>query len=68
MKKPTKQSAAADDIRPEYDFRGGERGKYAPRYREGTNIVILDPDVAVKFKDSASVNTALRSLLKEPHR
>ena len=54
-----------DDLRPEYDFRGGERGKYAKRYREGTNIVVLDPDVAAKFKDSQAVNEALRSLLRD---
>jgi len=67
MKKNTKP--ADDDIRPEYDFSKGVRNKYAVRYREGTNIVVLDPDVAAKFKDSESVNAALRSLLvREPRR
>ena len=67
MKKNTKP--ADDDIRPEYDFSKGVRNKYAARYREGTNIVVLDPDVAAKFKDSESVNAALRSLLvREPRR
>ena len=54
-----------DDIRPEYDFRGGQRGKYAQRYREGTNIVVLDPDVAAEFKDSQAVNEALRNILED---
>ena len=51
-----------DEMLPEYDFRGGVRGKYAARYAEGTNIVLLDPDVAAAFPDSAAVNTALRAL------
>ena len=46
----------------EYDFRGGVRGKYAKRYSQGTNIVILEPDVARNFPDSKSVNKALREL------
>ena len=51
-----------DDILPEYDFSHGKRNKYAKRYREGTNVVLLDPDVAVLFPDSAAVNEALRAL------
>jgi len=51
-------------MRPEYDFSGGVRGKYVQRFREGTNIVILEPDVAAEFKDSAAVNDALREVLK----
>jgi len=51
-------------MRPEYDFSGGVRGKYAQRFREGTNVIVLDPDVAAAFKDSAAVNDALRKLLK----
>ncbi|HCG03270.1 MAG TPA: hypothetical protein DEV93_22375 [Chloroflexi bacterium] len=47
---------------PEYDFRGGVRGKYAKRYAEGTNVVLLDPDVAAAFPDAAAVNAALRAL------
>jgi len=51
-------------MRPEYDFSGGVRGKYANRYRKGTNVVLLDPDVAAAFPDSTSVNEALRALLE----
>jgi len=63
-KNPSKPSASSDEMRPEYDFSKGERGKYAQRFREGTNVVVLDPDVAAEFKDSAAVNDALRQLLK----
>lgn len=48
---------------PEYDFSGGERGKYLARYQEGTNVVLLDPDVAVAFPDAATVNRTLRLLV-----
>lgn len=51
-----------DEILPEYDFRGGERGKYVARYSEGTNIVVLDPDVAAVFPTAEAVNAALRVL------
>ena len=57
-----------DDLRPEYDFSqitGGMQGKYAERYREGTNLVLLDPDVAAAFPDAKAVNDALRQLLQE---
>ncbi len=46
----------------EYDFSGGVRGKYAARFAEGANVVVLDPDVAEVFTDSESVNQALRAL------
>ncbi len=58
---------ATDDLRPEYDFsklKGGVRGKYAKRFHAGTNLVRLEPDVARAFSDDASVNDALRSLIK----
>jgi len=51
-----------DEILDEYDFSGGVRGKYAEQYRQGTNIILLDPDVAEVFPDSASVNQALRAI------
>jgi len=50
-------------MRPEYDIRGGVRGKYYERYRQGTNVIVLDPDVAAVFRDSQSVNQALRLLI-----
>lgn len=52
------------EMRAEYDFSGGVRGKYADRFREGTNVVVLDPDVAEAFPDAESVNRALRGLAK----
>lgn len=48
----------------EYDFSKGVRGKYAKRYAEGTNIVVLAPDMAKVFRTSESVNEALRTLVK----
>ena len=51
------------DLLEEYDFSGGVRGKYAKRYAEGTNVVVLDPDVAPFFPDHDSVNDALRHLV-----
>jgi hypothetical protein len=56
-----------DELRPEYDFSnmtGGVRGKYVERYQTGTNVVLLDQDVAKAFPDSTSVNEALRLLLQ----
>ena len=64
------ESEDEDDLRPEYDFsqmKGGVRGKYIERYREGTNLVLLDPDVAAAFPDAKAVNDALRLLLREKH-
>ena len=68
MKKANKP-LSDDDLRPEYDFTGGVRGKYAARYAQGTNIVRLDPDVSASFPDSRSVNEALRMVTaKRSHR
>ncbi len=53
----------ADEMRPEYDIRGGVRGKYYERYQQGTNVVLLEPDVASVFHDSESVNRVLRMLI-----
>lgn len=52
------------DMLPEYDFSKGVRGKYAKRYAEGTNIVVLSPDTAKVFRTSESVNEALRTFMK----
>lgn len=51
-------------MRPEYDFSKAVRGKHHQAYRQGTNVVLLDPDVAAVFKDSAAVNSALRAWAK----
>jgi hypothetical protein len=56
-----------DELRSEYDFsklQGGVRGKYVDRYRSGTNLVLLEPDVAQAFPNDEAVNEALRLLLK----
>jgi len=57
-----------DELRPEYDLqellKGGVRGKYVARYRAGTNMVLLDPDVAKAFPDEAAVNEALRLVIQ----
>jgi hypothetical protein len=50
------------DMLEEYDFTGGVRGKYAKRYEEGPNVVVIDPDVAEYFPDHDSVNEALSGL------
>ncbi|CAN5894185.1 hypothetical protein BH23GEM7_BH23GEM7_17690 [soil metagenome] len=50
------------EMREEYDFSGGVRGKYAERYARGTNLVRLDPDVAEVFPNPEAVNEALRAL------
>lgn len=52
------------DLLEEYDFSKGIQGKYAKRYAEGTNVVVIDPDVARVFPDHDSVNQALRSLVE----
>ena len=62
MKKPPSKRNN-DEMRAEYDFSGGVRGKYVDRYRRGTNVVLLDPALAEAFPDSESVNEALHALL-----
>ena len=58
----------ADELRPEYDLgqllKGGVQGKYADRYREGTNLVLLAPDVAQAFPTEDAMNEALRLLIQ----
>ena len=62
--KPKQQVSASDEdtMRPEYDFSKGVRGATAARFREGTNVVVLDPAVMDVFPDSETVNEALRAL------
>lgn len=50
-------------MRPEYDLRGGVRGKYFKQYQAGTTVVVLDPDVATVFQNSEKVNRVLRLLI-----
>jgi hypothetical protein len=57
-----------DEMLAEYDFSNGVVGKYAKQYAEGTNIVVLEPDVAKVFPDSAAVNQALRQLIEQRSR
>ena len=52
------------DMLPHYDFRDGTRGKYASRYTEGSNVVVLAPDIAAIFPNSEAVNEALRTLVR----
>ena len=55
---------ASEKIRREYDFSDGVRGKYAARFRGGSNVIVLEPDVARFFSDSTAVNDALRLLVQ----
>jgi len=61
MKKATDKAAEAE-MRAEYGFAGGVRGKYARRYAQGANVVVLDADVARAFPNAAAVNESLRAL------
>jgi hypothetical protein len=60
--KKTPENATEPEMRAEYDFSRGIRGKYARRYARGANLVLLAPDVARLFPDSDSVNSSLRAL------
>ena len=60
--KKTEKDYPVDEILPEYDFAKGVTGKYYERYRKGTNVVLLEPDVARMFPDSDAVNRALRAV------
>ena len=72
MKKASKSSrtkkvsrrVSNDEMLPEYNFSNAVRNKYAERYAEGTNLVLLEPDLAEQFPDSKSVSRALRAYLK----
>jgi hypothetical protein len=66
MKKKVEKRVRSDELRREYDLsrlKGGVRGKYVERYRVGTNLVLLSPDVVEHFPDEQSVNRALRGLI-----
>ena len=58
-----KVESEVDEMRAEYDFSKGVRGKYAKQYAEGTNVVVLEPDIVREFPTAESVNEALRSLI-----
>jgi hypothetical protein len=58
------ETTVNNEMRAEYDFSDGVRGKYYEAYKQSTNVVVLDPDVAEVFRDSVSVNEALRLLAK----
>lgn len=66
MKKDDRDSGDSDDLRPEYDLsqlKGGLRGKYLDRFRAGTNLALLAPDVRAAFPTDDAVNQALRTLM-----
>ncbi len=66
MKKQSRRrrSEEKDTLRPEYDFSKGVRGKHATKYAEGTNVVVLEPDVARDFRTAKEVNETLRAVSK----
>jgi hypothetical protein len=55
-------------MREEYDFAGGVLGKYAARFAKGSNVIVLDPDVAAEFKTPKAVNDALRAVIEKRRR
>ena len=61
---PRNSSQPEDEMRGEYDFRGGVRGRFYNEYMKETNVVLLDADVAEVFHDSETVNQALRNLIR----
>jgi hypothetical protein len=62
-KTPSKSSR--ESVQNEYDFSKGVRGKYARRYAHGTNVVVLEPDVARVFPNSKAVNASLRKIIRQ---
>jgi len=62
MNKPMKNDP---DLLDEYDFSNAEVGRYAKRYAEGSNVIVLDPDIAAVFKTAEAVNAVLREHLKK---
>jgi hypothetical protein len=67
MKKASNKSTGKE-IQKEYDFSHGERGKYARRLAQGTNVVVLEPDVAKVFPNSKVVNISLREIIRHQAR
>ena len=67
MIKRNKKKNVPAEMLSEYDFSAGIRGKYAKRYQEGSNVVVLDRDVAKVFHDCTTINSALRSLIGISH-
>jgi hypothetical protein len=63
--KKTSNKSARKPMRDEFDFSQAERGKYARRYANGRNVVVLEPDVAKVFPDSKSVNVSLRKIIRQ---
>ena len=63
MRTADRRNRGSGELREEYDFSGGVRGKYAVRYARGSNVVVLAPDVAEVFRTAKAVNKALRSQL-----
>lgn len=63
-----KPKLQADEMRPEYDFSQGMRGKYFQRYLQSSNVVVLEPDVATAFPNAEAVNDALRGLMRVAQR
>ena len=63
-----KAKTDTDDMRAEYDFTQGVRGKYFQRYMQSSNVVVLEPDVATAFPNAEAVNDALRSLMRVAQR
>ena len=53
----------SEEMRPSYDFSKAQRGKYAQRYADGSNVVVLEPDIAKAFGNDKAVNDALRRVL-----
>ena len=61
----SKERDSIEEMLDEYDFSEAEIGKFAQQYAEGTNIVVLEPDVAKEFPSSAAVNEALRQIIQQ---
>lgn len=64
MKKTSRKAAPDDEMRAEYDFSNGVRGRYAKHFAAGASVVVLAPDVAEAFPTARSVNAALRRIIR----